>query len=54
MICQPCINGSTWNRKWRDSGHSADLFAAEAEHAKCEGCCCQHSVGADSLKVVPL
>ena len=54
MICHSCRSGADWNGKWRDSGHAADLYAAESAHAKCDGCDCQHAVGAESLKVRPL
>jgi hypothetical protein len=54
MICETCLRGAEYNRMWRKSGHPAYLTAAEAAHGQCfSSCGCQHSVGVDSLTVIP-
>ena len=56
MICNPCLKGGQWNTKWRMFQDPTALVLAERLHGECDGdsrCCCQHAVGAESLKVMP-
>lgn len=53
MMCVACVEGAKHNRVWRSGGGASFLDLAAAAHARCNGCTCQHAIGADSLVVTP-